>query len=80
MDEKPKIVIYWLAQLKDASNYPTLSDEHIDFQFLSKKETIAVAGFDDFGVLVEEMDVEVKKIHGIKPQNILKVHAINIHK
>ena len=61
---KPKVVVYWLAQLRDATKDPTLSDEHTNFKFLNKKETIALSGYKDFADMVEELDFEIKKIHG----------------
>ncbi|KAL7013150.1 hypothetical protein ACKWTF_015221 [Chironomus riparius] len=62
---KPKVVVYWLAQLRDVNKNPTLSNEHTDFKFLNKKETISLSGYKDFANMVEELDVEIKKIHGI---------------
>jgi len=62
---KPKVVVYWLAQLKDATKNPTLSDEHTDFKFLNRKDAISLSGYKDFANMIEELDVEIRKIHGI---------------
>ena len=63
MKGKPKETTYWLAQLKDSNQLPTLSDEHTEFKFLSKQQTIEIAGYPDFAVMMEFFDVEIKKIH-----------------
>lgn len=64
MNGKPKVVVYWLAQLKNATKNPTLSDEHTDFKFLNKKDAISLSGYKDFANMIEELDVEIRKIHG----------------
>ncbi|XP_070507107.1 bis(5'-nucleosyl)-tetraphosphatase [asymmetrical] [Chironomus tepperi] len=61
---KSKVVIYWLAQLRDATKNPLLSDEHTEFKFLNKTDAILLCGYKDFANMVEELDVEIKKIHG----------------
>lgn len=63
MKGKPKETTYWLAQLKDPNKLPTLSDEHTEFKFLSKQQTIEIAGYSDFAVMMDFFDVEIKKIH-----------------
>lgn len=60
---KPKETIYWLAQLKDSSKLPTLSDEHTDFKFLAKQQAIEIAGYSDFAQMMDFFDLEIKKIH-----------------
>lgn len=60
---KPKETTYWLAQLKEPSKLPTLSDEHTDFKFLPKQETIDLAGYADFAKMMDFFDLEIKKIH-----------------
>lgn len=48
-----KTVVYWLAELLDASKDPTLSHEHTEFRWLTKDAAIALSGFRDFADLVE---------------------------
>ncbi|KAG5668942.1 hypothetical protein PVAND_016848 [Polypedilum vanderplanki] len=62
---KPKVVIYWLAQLKNPQHMPTLSDEHTEFKFLNKNDAIKISGYKDFAEMVEYFDKEIRKIHGI---------------
>jgi bis(5'-nucleosidyl)-tetraphosphatase len=62
---KPKVVIYWLAQLKNPQHMPTLSEEHTEFKFLNKVDAIELSGYKDFADMVEWFDGEVRKIHGI---------------
>lgn len=59
MNNKPKIVVYWLAELKDPQNQPTLSDEHIAFKWLNKSETIKLAGYKDFADMIEYFHVKI---------------------
>jgi bis(5'-nucleosidyl)-tetraphosphatase len=43
---KPKVVVYWLAELISGQD-PTLSDEHTEFKFLSKNEITSVSTYPD---------------------------------
>lgn len=47
-----KTVIYWLAELRDPSNDPKLSDEHTEFRWLPKNEAISLSGYKDFAEMV----------------------------
>lgn len=49
---RDKTVIYWLAELIDGRKNPTLSDEHTEFRWLQKNETIALSGHEDFAEMV----------------------------
>uniref|UniRef100_A0A6F9DNL5 Bis(5'-nucleosyl)-tetraphosphatase [asymmetrical] n=1 Tax=Phallusia mammillata TaxID=59560 RepID=A0A6F9DNL5_9ASCI len=53
---KPKLVTYWLAELKDPKNKVTLSDEHQDFVWLPIAEAMQRSGYDD-------MQDALKKAH-----------------
>lgn len=50
---KDKIVVYWLAELKDVQKDPTLSDEHTEFKWLAKDEAITLSGYADFAEMVK---------------------------
>lgn len=60
---KPKETTYWVAQLKNPLKLPTLSDEHTEFKFLTKKHAIEIAGYADFAKMMDFFEVEIKKIH-----------------
>lgn len=62
---KPKIVVYWLAELTSGRD-PTLSDEHTDFKFLSKDEVRGLADFPDFLAMLDEFDAEIKALHKLQ--------------
>jgi len=62
---KPKVVVYWLAQLV-SGNDPTLSDEHTDFKFLSKDEVKGLATWPDFLNMVDFFDSEIKQLHKLQ--------------
>lgn len=49
---KDKVVVYWLAELRDAQKNPTLSDEHTEFRWLTKDEAITIGGYSDFAEMV----------------------------
>lgn len=54
MKGKPKVVVYWLAKLKNPETTVTLSDEHQDLKWLPLKEAKEISGFDDMKSLLEE--------------------------
>ncbi|XP_068107792.1 bis(5'-nucleosyl)-tetraphosphatase [asymmetrical] isoform X2 [Hyperolius riggenbachi] len=47
VNNKPKTVIYWLAELKDPDTSVKLSHEHQDFRWLPVQEACACAGYQD---------------------------------
>lgn len=49
-----KSVVYWLAELRDVTKGPTLSEEHEDLRWLSKDDAIRLCGYNDFAELLEE--------------------------
>ncbi|EDW76667.2 uncharacterized protein Dwil_GK14539 [Drosophila willistoni] len=44
---KPKIVIYWLAELRDPNQEPILSEEHTALKWLTKEAAKECVGFKD---------------------------------
>lgn len=48
-----KTVVYWLAELRNAQNQPTLSDEHTAFEWLPAAEACQLSGFNDFRQMVD---------------------------
>lgn len=62
MKEKPKTVVYWLAELISGRD-PSLSDEHTAFKFLKKSEIPSVSTFPDFLNMVDFFELEIKKLH-----------------
>ncbi|XP_061392282.1 bis(5'-nucleosyl)-tetraphosphatase [asymmetrical] [Musca vetustissima] len=44
---KPKTVIYWLAELKDVSKEPVLSEEHTELKWLNKESAKEIVGYKD---------------------------------
>jgi len=62
---KPKVVVYWLAELVSGKD-PTLSNEHTDFKFLSKDEVKGLATWPDFVNMVDFFDNEIKKLHKLE--------------
>lgn len=59
----PKETTYWLAELLDPNKMPTLSKEHTEFKFLTKKHAADIAGYSDFTAMLDVFDLEIKKIH-----------------
>lgn len=59
MKGKPKVVVYWLAELTSGRD-PTLSDEHTDFKFLSRDEVKSYTDFPDFLGMLDEFDAIIK--------------------
>ncbi|XP_037960242.1 bis(5'-nucleosyl)-tetraphosphatase [asymmetrical] [Teleopsis dalmanni] len=53
VNNKPKIVVYWLAELKDPQKAPTLSDEHTEMKWLPKDQAKEIVGFADNQQMIE---------------------------
>ncbi|XP_075151479.1 purine phosphoribosyltransferase family protein Apf isoform X2 [Haematobia irritans] len=51
---KPKVVVYWLAELKDVSKEPTLSDEHTDMKWLNREAAKDIVGFKDNQEMIDK--------------------------
>jgi bis(5'-nucleosidyl)-tetraphosphatase len=62
---KPKVVVYWLAELT-SNRDPTLSDEHTAFKFLSKSEVAKFSTFPDFLEMVKYFEAEIKTLHKLQ--------------
>lgn len=54
--EKPKKVIYWLSELKNADFVVKLSDEHKDLKWLKLNDALAIAKYDDMKQALREAD------------------------
>lgn len=52
-------MVYWLAELKDPLNQPTLSDEHIALKWLNKNEAIKLSGYKEFAEMIEYFHVKI---------------------
>lgn len=50
---KDKIVVYWLAELRDTQKNPILSNEHTEFRWLLKDDAIKLSGYGDFAEMVQ---------------------------
>lgn len=61
---KPKVVIYWLAELINTKNDARLSGEHQDFKWLPLKEACALAGY-------SEMQTALKASEKYISENVL---------
>jgi len=59
--EKPKTVVYWLAELVDNKTPIILSDEHKDFKWVDLEEARKLGDYVDFQNLLKECDVYLKK-------------------
>lgn len=59
---KPKVVVYWLAELISGRD-PTLSDEHTAFKFLKISDISSVSTFPDFLDMVESFELQIKALH-----------------
>ncbi|KAJ8718037.1 hypothetical protein PYW07_005967 [Mythimna separata] len=53
---KPKVVVYWLAKLKNPETKILLSDEHQDLKWLPLKEAQDISGYDDMKQLLVEFN------------------------
>jgi len=51
---KPKVVIYWLAELRNPNQPVILSDEHTEFKWLAKDMAKNLASFKDYQEMVEK--------------------------
>lgn len=59
---KPKVVVYWLAKLKDPHKNVTLSDEHQDLKWLPLQQAQEIAGYDDMKSLLTEFYEKAYKL------------------
>ncbi|XP_030377335.1 bis(5'-nucleosyl)-tetraphosphatase [asymmetrical] [Scaptodrosophila lebanonensis] len=59
---KPKIVIYWLAELRNPNQAPVLSDEHTDFKWLAKEAAKQCVGFKDNQDMIESFHSIILKM------------------
>ncbi|KAI8419897.1 hypothetical protein MSG28_008522 [Choristoneura fumiferana] len=59
---KPKVVVYWLAKLKNPEHPVTLSNEHQDLKWLPLDEAQKISGFEDMNQLLAEFHEAAKKL------------------
>lgn len=59
---KPKVVVYWLAKLKNPETKVTLSDEHQDLKWLPLAEAQKISGFDDMNLLLAEFHEKARTL------------------
>ncbi|XP_063366951.1 bis(5'-nucleosyl)-tetraphosphatase [asymmetrical] [Cydia amplana] len=59
---KPKVVVYWLAKLKNPEQPVTLSDEHQQLKWLPLEQAQEISGFDDMKQLLAEFNELAKKL------------------
>lgn len=53
---KKKTSVYWLAKLKNLQKQPELSDEHVDFRWVSKDEAIELCKIPELSVILNQFD------------------------
>lgn len=58
---KPKIVIYWLAQLTNANASVKLSDEHINYKWLQLQEACNVVQYAETQQLLKNCEDYISK-------------------
>lgn len=51
---KPKVVIYWLAELRNPNQAPILSEEHTDLKWLAKDAAKECVGFKDNQDMIDQ--------------------------
>lgn len=51
---KPKIVIYWLAELKDVNKEAVISEEHTELRWLNKDGAKEIVGYKDNQEMIEK--------------------------
>ena len=54
MKNKPKTVIYWLAEMKDNDTEIKLSSEHQAFRWLTLNEACRLSGYEDMQSALRE--------------------------
>ncbi|CAG9795569.1 unnamed protein product [Diatraea saccharalis] len=60
--DKPKVVVYWLARLKDPQTEVKLSDEHQDFKWLALEQAQEISGYNDMNQLLAEFHEKALRI------------------
>lgn len=61
VNNKPKTVIYWLAELVDQSKEARLSSEHQDFKWLGLQEACKLAGYEEMQNTLKYFDEYIKE-------------------
>lgn len=65
-----KTVVYWLAELRDVTKPPTLSEEHEDLKWLVKDDAKRLGGYSDFADMLEEFHTQYLSRH-FKPTEVI---------
>lgn len=56
VNNRPKTVVYWAAELKDTTVPVVLSDEHVDYRWVGVEEACALAIFPEMISSLKECD------------------------
>lgn len=59
---KPKVVIYWLAELVNPNASVKLSDEHQNFKWMKLQEACELAGYKDMQETLNEFYTFIKSL------------------
>lgn len=59
---KPKTVVYWLAELSDPKSSVTLSEEHQDYRWLPLQEACSLAAFPEMIKVLKESEDHIKNL------------------
>lgn len=59
---KNKVVVYWVAELVNPEKDAKLSDEHEDMRWLGMAEAKQLAGFIDFGEMLDYFHPQIEKL------------------
>lgn len=55
VDEKPKIVTYWLAEVPNVCKEPKLSAEHTEYKWATKDQVKCLVGYPNYTTMFDEM-------------------------
>ncbi|KAL4720787.1 hypothetical protein ACJJTC_001376 [Scirpophaga incertulas] len=59
---KPKVVVYWLAKLRDPTKKVTLSQEHQDLRWLTLDQAQEISGYDDMNQVLADFHEKAKSL------------------
>lgn len=52
---EPKVVTYWLAEVKNICKEPRLSAEHTEYKWLNKDRVRCIVGYPDYRTMLDDM-------------------------
>ena len=58
--KRPKLVTYWLGELKRPWTEVTLSEEHQDYKWLGLEEACRMAKFPDLQTALKDCEAKIK--------------------